>query len=131
MQQTVIKSLTTQNMIEEHVQPDSFTPPLHTLPGDVRKSLSQLLETFESQFAQGETSIGNTYLTKIQIDMGDLEPVSQKPYIIVMKHYDWVRSEINKFLDAWEMCNSHSIWSAPTTVMSKKDGGKHFEAEWC
>ena len=51
MLQTAINSLTTQKMIDVHVQPDSFTPPLHMLPADVRKSLNQLLETFKSQFA--------------------------------------------------------------------------------
>ena len=51
MPQTAINSLTTQKMIDEHVQLGAFTPPLHTLPGDVRKSLNQLLETFKSQFA--------------------------------------------------------------------------------
>ena len=34
MPQTSINSLTTQEMIDEHVQPDTFTPPLHTLPGE-------------------------------------------------------------------------------------------------
>ena len=52
--QTSINSLTIQKMIDEHIQPDSFTPPLHTLLGDVRKSLNQFLETFKSQFAQDE-----------------------------------------------------------------------------
>ena len=56
-------------MIDEHVQPDTFTPPLHTFPGDVRKSLNQLLETFKSKFAKDETSIGTTHLTKMQTDM--------------------------------------------------------------
>ena len=51
MWQTSINSLTTQKMIDEHIQPDTFTPPFHTLPGGVRKSLNQLLETFRSQFA--------------------------------------------------------------------------------
>ena len=46
MQQTSINSLTTQKMVDEYVQPGTFTPPLHTLPGDVRKSPNQLLETF-------------------------------------------------------------------------------------
>ena len=27
-------------MLDEHVHPDTFTPPLHALPGDVRKSLN-------------------------------------------------------------------------------------------
>ena len=30
--QTSINSLTTQSMIDEHIQPDSFTPPLHSPP---------------------------------------------------------------------------------------------------
>ena len=77
MPQTSINSLTTQKMTDEHIQPDTFTPPLHNLPGDVRKSLNQLLETFKSQFAQDETSIGTTHLTKMQIDTGDSEPVLQ------------------------------------------------------
>ena len=69
MPQTHINSLTTQKMINEHIQPDSFTTALHTLLGDVRKSLNQLLETFKSQFVQDETSFGTTHLTKMQIDV--------------------------------------------------------------
>ena len=91
MPQTTINNLTTQKMIDEHVQPDTFTHPLHTLLGDVRKSLKQLLETFKLQFAQDETSVGTTYLTKIQIKTGDSEPVLQRAYAIAMKHYDWVQ----------------------------------------
>ena len=71
MPQTVINNPTTQKMLDEHIQPDSFTLPLHTLPFDVRKSFNQLLETFKSQFLQDETSIENTNLTKMQIDTGD------------------------------------------------------------
>ena len=77
--QTSINSLITQKMLDEHIQPDTFTPPLPTLLGDVRKSLNQLLETFKSQFAQDETSIETTHPTKMQIDMGDSEPILQKP----------------------------------------------------
>ena len=49
MPQTPVYSITTQKMIDEHVQPDAFTSPLHTLLVNVRKSLNQLLETFKSQ----------------------------------------------------------------------------------
>ena len=48
MPQTSINSLTTQKKIDEHVQSDTFTHPLHTLPGDVRKLLNQLLGTSQS-----------------------------------------------------------------------------------
>ena len=44
MPQTTINSLTTQRMIDMHIQSDTFTPPFHTLPGNVRKSLNQLLK---------------------------------------------------------------------------------------
>ena len=36
-----------------------------------------------------ETSIGTTPLTSMTIDTGTSEPVSQKPYPIAMKHYQW------------------------------------------
>ena len=62
--------------------------------------------------------------------MGDAEPVSQKPYPITMKHYDWVRSEINKPLDAWVIHNSHSNWSTPIIVVLKGDGGKHLVIDY-
>ena len=88
------------------------------------KSLNQLLETFKLQFAQDETSIGTIHLDKMQIDMGDSEPVLQRPYPIMMKHYNWVRNEINKFLDAQVIHSSHGSWSAPIIVVPDGDGGK-------
>ena len=124
MPQTAINSLDTQKLLDEHIQHDIFIPPLHTLLDNVRKSLNQLLETFKSQFTQDETSIGTTHLTKMQIDTGDSEPVSQRPYPITMEHYNWVRSVINKLLDAQVIHSSHSSWSAPIIVVLKGDGGK-------
>ena len=54
-------------MIDEHVQPDTFTTPLYTFPANVRKPLNQVLEIFKSQFAQEESSIGTTHLTKCKL----------------------------------------------------------------
>ena len=61
---------------------------------------------------------------KCKIDMGDSEPVYQKPYPITMKHYYWVRSEMNKLHDVQVIYSSHSTWSAPIIVMPMEDGGK-------
>ena len=60
----------------------------------------------------------------MQIDTGDSEPVSQEPYPITIKHYDWVRCEINKLLNAWVINNSHLSGSAPIIVVPKGDGRK-------
>ena len=41
-----------------------------------------------------------------------------------MKHYQWVKDEIEKLLATKAICTSHSSWSAPTIVVPKGDGGK-------
>ena len=122
MPQTDINSLTIQRMLDEHIQPDSSTPPLNTLTDDLRKSLNQLLETFKSQFSQDETSIGTTHLTKMLIDTGNSEPVLQRSYPIAMKYYDCVGSEINKLLDTQVIGSRHSSWSTPIIVVPKEIG---------
>ena len=58
------------------------------------------------------------------IDTGTSEPVSQKPYPIAMKHYQWVKDEIEKLLAAKVIHTSQSSWSAPIIVVPKGDGGK-------
>ena len=75
MPQTSINSLTTQKMIDKHVQLDTLISHLHTLPGTVRKSLNQLLEIFKLQFVQDETSIGTANLTKMDMHTGHTQPV--------------------------------------------------------
>ena len=63
-------------------------------------------------------------LTSMTIDMNTADPVSQKPYPIAMKHYQWVKEEIEKLLAAKVICTSCSSWSAPIIVVLKDDGGK-------
>ena len=66
----------------------------------------------------------------MSIDTGDLDPVSQKPYPVTMKHYQWVKEEIDKLLEAGVIRNSHSSWSAPIIVVLKGDGGKHLVIDY-
>ena len=58
------------------------------------------------------------------IDTGTSKPVSQKPYPIAMKHYQWVKDEIEKLFAAKVICTSQSSWSAPIIAVPKGDGGK-------
>ena len=123
--QIPINSATTQQMLPETVKPDSFTPPKYQLDATIQQQLDNLLGTFKDQFAKDETTIGTTPLTQISIDTGDSDPVSQKPYPVAMKHYNWVKEEIDKLLEAGVIRNNHSSWSAPIIVVPKGDGGKH------
>ena len=58
------------------------------------------------------------------IETGNSEPVSQKPYPITMKHYQWVKDKIEKLLMAKVIQGSRSSWSAPIIVIPKGYRGK-------
>ena len=117
-------------MMSETVTSDTFKPPCHDISQSVQDRLTSLLEEYDSQFAQDETSIGTTTLTSMSIDMGTADPISQKPYPITMKHYNWVKSEIEKLLAAKVIRSSCSSWSAPIIVVPKGNGGKHFVIDY-
>ena len=123
-------SITLKKMMSKTVMSDTFDPPCHEISTPVQNSLKLLLEEYESQFTQDETSIGATPLTSMTIDTGTTDPVSQKPYPIAMKHYEWVKNEIEKLLTAKVICSSHSSWSAPIIVVPKGDGGKHLVIDY-
>ena len=63
-------------------------------------------------------------LITMLIDTRDHTPIPKKPYALALKHYDWVRDEIDKLLEAGVIRESHSSWSPPIVVVSKGDGGK-------
>ena len=123
-------SITLKKMVAEMVTPDTFNPPCHELYTAVQNDLDLLLWEYESQFTKDETSIGTTPLTSLTIDTGTSEPVSQKPHPIAMKHYQWVKDEIEKLLAAKVICTSQSSWSAPIIVVPKGDGGKHLAIDY-
>ena len=76
-----------EKMSEEKVEQDTLKPPCHKLKQHIETKLTQLLKEYNSQFAQDETSIGTTPLTEMTIDAATSELVSQKPYLIAVKHY--------------------------------------------
>ena len=119
-----LKQCYKKRMMSEQVKPDAFEPPHHKLNPNIKTKLEALLKEYESQFARDETIICTTPLTKMSIDTRDSEPVSQKPYPIIMKHYQWVKDVIDKLLTAKVIRGSRSSWSAPITVIPKGDGGK-------
>ena len=47
-----------------------------------------------------------------------------------MKHYNWVKEEIDKLLEAGVIRNSHSSWLAPIIVVPKGDGGKQLVIDY-
>ena len=123
-------SVTLQMMMAEQVQPDIFSPPCHKLKPGIQSKLDTLLKEYASQFAKDEVSIGTTPLSEMTIDNGNSEPMSQKPYPIAMKNYQWVKEEIGKLLTAKVVHSSRSSWSAPIIVVPKGDGGKQLVIDY-
>ena len=109
----------------EKVEPNTFRPPCHKLRKDIETKLTELLKEYELQFTHDETTIGTTPLTKMTIDTRVSEPVSLKPYPIVMKHYKWVKDKINKLPTENVIRGNQPSWSAPIIVVPKEDGGKY------
>ena len=118
--------MTLKKMMSETVTPDTFNLPCHELSTAVQNDLELLLQEYEFQFAKDETSIGTTPLTSMTIDTGISDPVSQKPYPIAMKHYQWVKDEIEKLLATKVICTSHSSWSGPHYSGTKRQWRKMF-----
>ena len=82
------------------------------------------MKEYASPFAKDKTSIGTTPFTEMTIGTGTSEPVSQKPYPIAMKNYQWGKDEIEKLLTAKVIHSGRSSWSVPIIVVPKGDGGK-------
>ena len=87
-------------MMSEQGEPDTFELPCHKHEPNIETKLEAHLKEYESQFAWDETSWYSTP-KKMSIDTGNSEPVSPKPYPIAMKHYQWVKDEIEKLLLEW------------------------------
>ena len=123
-------SVTLQKMMAEQVQPDIFDPPHHKLKPGIQSKLDGLLKEYESQFTKDETSIRTTPLMEMTIDIGNSDPVSQKPYPITMKNYQWVKNEIEKLLTAKVIHSSRSSWSVSIIVVPKGDRGKELVIDY-
>ena len=121
-----INSVTLKKMMSETVTPDTFSLPCHELSTAVQNDLELLLQEYELLFTKDETSIGTTPLTSMTIDTGTSDSVSQKPYSIAMKHYQWVKDEIEKLLTTKGICTSCSSWSAPIHSGTKMQWRKTF-----
>ena len=61
----------------------------------------------------------------MMIDTGNSDLVSHKSYPIAMKHYQWVKEQIEKLLTAKVIQSSRSSWSALIIVVPKGDGWEH------
>ena len=54
----------------------------------------KLCEDQQDAFSKNSRDIGRTKLIEMEIDTGGSVPLAQSPYTLRLKHYNWVRKEI-------------------------------------
>ena len=63
---------------------------------DTAQRFEELCECFPEVFSKNSEDIGRTNLITMDIDTGDHPPVCQKPYMLVLKHYEWVHNKVEQ-----------------------------------
>ena len=85
-----------------------------------RVSFEVLCEQQHEAFSKNNKDIGCTQLIEMEIDTGDSLPVAQSPYTLPLKHYDWVRQEIETLEKSGVIERSLSQWASLVIVVPKK-----------
>ena len=85
-----------------------------------RVSFEVLCEQQHEAFSKNNKDIGHTQLIEMEIDTGDSLPVAQSPYTLPLKHYDWVRQEIETLEKSGVIERNLSRWALPVIVVPKK-----------
>ena len=80
------------------------------------KSFKELCDKFSDVFSD----IGKTPLIKMDIATGDSPPVCQRPYILPLKHAEWVKRELNILEVPSIIVHSVSPWASPIVVVPKR-----------
>ena len=118
--------------IQEVVESDFLTSPADIYPNrrveledaeiseETKGHFAQLCSQYKDVFSKNNQDIGKTTLIEMEIDTGDSLPVAQSPYTLPLKHYEWVRKEIETLEKAGVIVKSLSPWASPVIVVPKK-----------
>ena len=90
------------------------------ISADVKQRFEELCEEYGQAFSKNNEDIGTTKLVQMDIDTGDSPPVSSRPYMLPLKHYEWVQREIESLERAGVITKSMSSWASPIVVVPKK-----------
>ena len=87
---------------------------------ETRRQFEEMCNRHPEAFSKNNKDIGKTTLIEMEIDTGDCLPVAQNPYMLPLKHHEWVRKEIETLEKAGVIERSLSPWASPVIVVPKK-----------
>ena len=70
--------------------------------------------------SKGSADIGKTLLVEMDIDTGNSPPIACRPYMLPLKHHNWVKKEIEILDRAGIIDKSISAWASPVVIVPKK-----------
>ena len=85
-----------------------------------QESFDKLCEKYDNIISKNSGDIGKMMLVEMEIDTGNHPPIASKPYILPLKHYDWVQKEIETLERAGKIERSISPWASPVVIVPKK-----------
>ena len=90
------------------------------ISAEVKQRFEELCEEYGQAFSKNNEDIGTTKLVQMDIDTGDSPPVCSRPYMLPLKHYEWVQREIESLEQAGVITKNMSNWASPIVVVPKK-----------
>ena len=87
---------------------------------DTTQRFKELCECFPEVFSKNSEDIGRTNLITMDIDTGDHPPICQKPYMLALKHYEWVQKDVEQLERMGIITRSVSPWASPIVIVLKK-----------
>ena len=79
-----------------------------------------LCDKYDNIISKGSEDIGKTLLVEMDIDTGESPPNASRPYTLPLKHYEWVKKEIDTLEQAGIIDKSISTWALPVIIVPKK-----------
>ena len=107
------------------VMPGDFSPhqKFHLEDYDIkpptRQKLQELIRNYDSIVSKDTNDIDTTPLIVMEIET-EGPPVSSRPYVLSLKHQEFVRKEIAKLAAAGTIRRSLSRYASPVVVVPKK-----------
>ena len=87
---------------------------------ETKDKFHSLCDKYDNIISKGSGDIGKTLLVEMDIDTGDSPPIPCRPYTLPLKHYEWVKKEIDTLARAGIIDKSISAWASPVVIVPKK-----------
>ena len=85
-----------------------------------QETFKELCSEYKNISSIDSSNIGKTPLIEMEIDTSDSPPITQRPYMLPLKHATWVQKELETLEKAGVIVKSISPWASPIVVVLKR-----------